>query len=192
VRAVVDRAVAVFARDLGCEVEIAHPGFADPFEAFWATVALDTDLKGMREMAKNLGDRMSPVVHHLLDREWTAEDFTDAVKTRKAVTNVMWKFMRRFDLLLTPTLAVPPFPVGTGGPQRIDGLQVRPADWSPFTFVMNLTGQPAANVPAGWTDTGLPVGMQIVGRHLADETVLRASAAFEAAAPWADRWPSLA
>jgi aspartyl-tRNA(Asn)/glutamyl-tRNA(Gln) amidotransferase subunit A len=191
VRAVVDRAVAVFARDLGCAVEVAHPGFADPFDAFWAIVALESDLVGMREMATRLGDRMSPVVRELLDREWTAEDFTGAVKTRKAVTNTMWKFMRRFDLLLTPTLAVPPFPVGTGGPQRIDGRQVRRSDWSPFTFVMNLTGQPAATVPAGWTDSGLPVGMQIVGRHLADETVLRASAAFEAAAPWADRWPSI-
>ena len=52
-----------------------------------------------------------------------------------------------------------------------------------------MTGQPAATVPAGFTEDGLPVGLQIVGRHLDDPTVLRASAAFEAAAPWADRWP---
>jgi aspartyl-tRNA(Asn)/glutamyl-tRNA(Gln) amidotransferase subunit A len=143
-------------------------------------------------MARQLGDRMSPVVHQLVNRDWTAEDFTNAVQTRKAVSNAMWVFMRRYDLLLTPTLAVPPFPIGANGPERIDGRAVRPADWSPFTFPLNLTGQPAATVPAGWTESGLPVGMQIVGRHLADETVLRASAAFEAAAPWADRWPPLA
>ena len=56
---------------------------------------------------------------------------------------------------------------------------------------MNMTGQPAASVPAGWTADGLPVGLQIVGRHLDDATVLRAAAAFEAARPWRDRWPAL-
>lgn len=54
-----------------------------------------------------------------------------------------------------------------------------------------MTGQPAATVPAGFTSDGLPVGLQIVGRHLADADVLRASAAFEAAAPWAQHWPQL-
>jgi aspartyl-tRNA(Asn)/glutamyl-tRNA(Gln) amidotransferase subunit A len=61
-----------------------------------------------------------------------------------------------------------------------------------FTLPINMTGQPAASVPAGWTTDGLPVGLHIVGGHLADETVLRASAAFEAAAPWQGRWPPLA
>jgi aspartyl-tRNA(Asn)/glutamyl-tRNA(Gln) amidotransferase subunit A len=54
-----------------------------------------------------------------------------------------------------------------------------------------MTGQPAASVPAGWTDEGLPVGLQIVGRRHADGTVLAASAAFEAASPWRDRRPGL-
>jgi aspartyl-tRNA(Asn)/glutamyl-tRNA(Gln) amidotransferase subunit A len=54
-----------------------------------------------------------------------------------------------------------------------------------------MTGQPAATVPAGFTEGGLPVGMQIVGRHLDDALVLRASAAFEAARPWKDRWPGM-
>jgi aspartyl-tRNA(Asn)/glutamyl-tRNA(Gln) amidotransferase subunit A len=54
-----------------------------------------------------------------------------------------------------------------------------------------MTGQPAANVPAGFTKDGLPIGLQIVGRQLDDATVLRAAAAYEAAAPWKDRWPSM-
>jgi len=103
----------------------------------------------------------------------------------------MWKFMRQYDLLLTPTLAVPAFATGISGPTRIDGREAGPTDWSPFTFPMNLTGQPAASIPAGWTADGLPVGLQIAGQHLADETVLRASAAFESAAPWAGRWPAI-
>jgi aspartyl-tRNA(Asn)/glutamyl-tRNA(Gln) amidotransferase subunit A len=61
----------------------------------------------------------------------------------------------------------------------------------PFTFPFNLTGQPAASVPAGWTADGLPVGLQIVGRRHADATVLAASAALEAARPWSDRRPGL-
>jgi aspartyl-tRNA(Asn)/glutamyl-tRNA(Gln) amidotransferase subunit A len=61
----------------------------------------------------------------------------------------------------------------------------------PFTFPFNLTGQPAATVPAGFTSTGLPVGLQIVGRRYGDRTVLAASAAFEAAVPWAVHRPPL-
>ena len=72
--------------------------------------------------------------------------------------------------------------------KKIDGRYVRPAQFIAFTFPLNLTGQPAANVPAGWTEEGLPVGLQIVGRHLEDWMVLRASANYEAAAPWRDRF----
>ena len=68
---------------------------------------------------------------------------------------------------------------------------VPPTQWICFTFPINMTGQPAASVPAGWTEEGLPVGLQIVGRHLADATVLRAAAAYESARPWAHRWPPL-
>ena len=191
VRTVVDRAVTIFERDLECSVELANPGFADPRDAFDAIVALESDLAGMRDLANRLGERMTPSLRAFLDRPWTAEDFTGAVLVRKAVTNAMWKFMRQYDLLLTPTLAVPPFSAGISGPSEIDGREVLPGDWSPFTFPMNLTGQPAATIPAGWTTDGLPIGLQIVGPHLGDEKVLRASAAFEAVSPWADRWPAV-
>jgi len=83
--------------------------------------------------------------------------------------------------------AEPGFPQG---PASIDG---RPTptmfDRLPFTFPFNLTGQPAATVPCGFTAEGLPVGLQIVGRWHADGTVLRAAAAFEALQPWAQRRP---
>ena len=100
-------------------------------------------------------------------------------------------FMARYDLLLTPTLAVPPFPIHMQRPEKINGRYVQPAEFLCFTFPVNLTRQPAASVPAGFIADGLPVGLQIVGRHLDDPMVLRASVAFEAVAPWRDKWPPL-
>lgn len=191
VRAVVDRAAEVFERDLGCVVERADPGWADPYESFWGVVVNESDLAGLRGLADDLGDRMTPHLVEVLRTEWTAEQFTTAVMGRKAVYNASWRYFRNYDLLLTPTLAVPPFEHGIQGPTTIDGREVEPFFWLSFTFPFNLTGQPAATVPAGFTPDGLPVGLQIVGRRLDDALVLRASAAFEAAAPWRDRWPAL-
>jgi aspartyl-tRNA(Asn)/glutamyl-tRNA(Gln) amidotransferase subunit A len=185
VRDIVERAVRVFETDLGCRVEQADPGFADPYDEFWGLVVADGDLRGMRAMAQEYP--MSPHLVDLLSRLWTAEDFTDAVLARKAVYNTMWRFMQNYDLLLTPTPTVPPFPVHTQDPERVGDRMVPPFQWLSFTLPINITGQPAASVPAGWTTDGL----HIVGGHLADETVLRASAAFETAAPWQGRWPPL-
>lgn len=77
------------------------------------------------------------------------------------------------------------------GPEIIEGRMVAPFHWLAFTFPMNMTGQPVASIPAGFTSDGLPVGMQIIGRHLDDPLVLRASANFEKARPWKNRWPPM-
>ena len=191
VREIATRAAAVFEKDLGCVVEAADPGWADPFDAFWGLVVGDTDLAGMRAMIDEHGTKMSPHLVEMLRRPWTAEELTGAGVVRQSVVNHMWRFMAGYELLLTPTLAVPPFPVHMQGPEIIDGRFVPTTSWLGFTYPINMTGQPAVTVPAGFTSTGLPVGLQIVGRHLADGTVLRAAAAFEAATPWADRWPDL-
>lgn len=99
--------------------------------------------------------------------------------------------MRDYDVLLTPTLPATAFRVGADAPES-DGDPDVPIDWTPFSYPFNLTGQPAATVPCGFDRNGLPIGLQIVGRWRDDVTVLRAAAAFEAAAPWADRVPDLA
>ncbi|MGI9148728.1 MAG: amidase [Chloroflexota bacterium] len=188
---VVARAANVFADLLGCEVEVAHPGFSNIEDTFWALVARDTDLAGMRAMADRHEDKMLPSLVALLRKPWTAEEFSNAAMARQAVANTMWRFMRGYDFLITPTLAVAAFDLGLPGPATIDGESVTPAHWLSFTFPFNMTGQPAATVPAGWTHDGLPVGLQIVGKHLDDPTVLKASAAFEVAQPWKDQWPPL-
>jgi aspartyl-tRNA(Asn)/glutamyl-tRNA(Gln) amidotransferase subunit A len=154
-------------------------------------VAADSDLTGMREMMKGREAEMSPHLVALVSRRWTAEEFTDAKNIRKMVCNKMWRFMANYDLLITPTLAVPAFPLYMQGPEIIEGHMVSTGNWLCFTYICNLTGQPAASVPAGFTKSGLPVGMQIIGRHLADRTVLAASGAFERARPWAQTWPKL-
>ncbi len=191
VRRVVGEAVEVFERDLGCIVEEAHPGWDDPGPYFWTLVACDSDLSGMREMMAGRESDVSPHLVALVQKEWTGREFTDAKRVRQMVANKMWRLMQRYDLLLTPTLAVPPFPVHMQGPEMIEGRMVTAGQWLAFTFPMNLTGQPAASIPAGFTDRKLPVGLQIIGRHLDDPLVLKASAAFEQARPWKHAWPPL-
>jgi aspartyl-tRNA(Asn)/glutamyl-tRNA(Gln) amidotransferase subunit A len=191
VRTVIDQAVTVFERDLGCTVERADPGWEDPYEALLPLIVCESDLAGLRRLADELGERMSPHLVDVLRLDWSAEQLTSAVVRRKAVYNAAWRFFRSYDLLVTPTLAVPPFEHGLQGPPVIDGREVEAFYWLSFTFPFNFTGQPAATVPAGFTQDGLPIGLQIVGRRLDDALVLRASAAYEAAAPWRDRWPAV-
>ena len=192
VRAVTSGAVQTFA-DLGCAVEEAAPGFDDPAEAFGTLMLLNTDLTRMRELAVKRGDEMDPELLPILESSLTLAQCTDAGFVRKDVYNTMADFFTRFDLLLTPTMATPPFELGVSQPAKVDGRAIPPGSpaWTPFTFPLNMTGQPAASVPCGWTDDGLPVGLQIIGPPKGDRLVLCAAAAFERAAPWAQRTPLL-
>lgn len=191
VSALTARAATVFERELGCVVEEAHPGWPDPYPVFWGSVLSETDLVGMRELAGELGNRMSPHLIAALESDWTAEQLTTALMGRKAIYNRAWRFFQRYDLLLTPTMPVPAFPHGQLGPTTIAGEPVDASARTWFTCPFNLTGQPAATVPAGWTSQGLPVGLQVAARRFDDALVLRACAAYEAAAPWAHLWPPL-
>ena len=88
-------------------------------------------------------------------------------------------------------MATPAFPIEEF-PSTIDGQRVDPRwGFTPFLYLFNLSGNPAASVPCGFTAQGLPVGLQVVGRNRDEATVLRASAAYEAAHPWSDRHPTL-
>jgi aspartyl-tRNA(Asn)/glutamyl-tRNA(Gln) amidotransferase subunit A len=120
---VVDQAVTVFERDLGCTVERADPGWEDPYQALLPLIVCESDLAGLRRLADELGERMSPHLAEVLHTDWTAEQLTSAVVGRQAVYNAAWRFFRSYDLLLTPTLAVPPFEHGLQGPATIDGRE---------------------------------------------------------------------
>jgi aspartyl-tRNA(Asn)/glutamyl-tRNA(Gln) amidotransferase subunit A len=101
-------------------------------------------------------------------------------------------FMEGWDFLLTPAVSVPAFPADRLQPE--DWPQ-HPWDWlmwAEFSYPFNWSGSPAASLPCGFTRAGLPVGLQVVGRRFDDLGVLQASAAFEAARPWAQHRPPLA
>ena len=173
-----------FVRDLGCIVEHTDPDWYNPWDTFAALEAMETDLVGLRRLVAEHGAPVSPSLQAVLDRPWTAEAFTDAIVGRKAVCNAMARLMQRYDLLLTPTVATQAFAAELDFPPGLE-------DWAPFTYPMNMTGQPASSVVAGWNSAGLPVGLQIAGRHLDDALVLRASGAFEQLQPWAQHRPPL-
>jgi aspartyl-tRNA(Asn)/glutamyl-tRNA(Gln) amidotransferase subunit A len=189
VAAVVAAAALRFERDLGASVEEVAAPFGDLIEMDRALIALETDLTGLRRLVAGREQEISPALRALLRRSWTAEEFTDAVTARKAAVNAMARFMSRYDLLITPTTPCTAFAIDRAGPGHIAGVSVEDDAWTPALYPANLTGQPAASVPVGWTSQGLPVGLQIVGRRLADALVLSAAAAFERIQPWADRRP---
>jgi aspartyl-tRNA(Asn)/glutamyl-tRNA(Gln) amidotransferase subunit A len=101
------------------------------------------------------------------------------------------KIFETYDILLTPTMPVTAFDQGIMGPDKIAGKDVDPTAIAAFTIPFNFTGQPAASIPCGFTKAGMPVGLQIVGRRFDEATVIKASAAFEQACPWADKRPQL-
>ena len=76
------------------------------------------------------------------------------------------------------------FPTVKGKPLNI-------SNWMSFTYPFNLTGLPAASIPCGWTDSGLPIGMQIIGKRYDEKTVLQVSKAFEEIAPWQSKRPEI-
>jgi len=191
VRALCETAAAEF-ESLGCHVEVVSPGWEDP-EAWFGTLIAAQFYAAWSDRLPDAEPLMDPTLVTLIRRGGAvpARDYVRAVDRIEAYWAEVRAFLERFDLLLMPTVAVPPFDAGARPPREVDGRSVSVLGWMPFTFPFNLTGQPAASVPAGFTDDGLPVGLQIVGRRHADATVLAAAAAFEAARPWSDRRPRL-
>ena len=94
------------------------------------------------------------------------------------------EFFARYDYLLTPCMAVPPFPVEQNYPDHIAGKPMQTyIDWIAPTFVLSLTGLPVASVPAGLDSGGMPVGLQISGKQFGEEAVLALAAIIQAANP---------
>jgi len=140
---------------------------------------------------KKWRDQMDPNLIKLIEAGVTypVTGYMKAVAQRKAFHEKVYKLMRDYDILVTPTTAIPAFELGMMFPPKINGKGVSPTGWQPFTFPFNLTGQPAATIPCGWSKDGLPIGMQIVGHQYDELTVLQVSKAFQDIAPWQNKRP---
>lgn len=174
-------AVRVFS-DLGAHVDELDPGFANPWECFtkfWYAGAANLVRAFTPEQRKQLDPALAEIAEQ--GAAIPLLDYLDATNERGALGQHMDAFHQRFDLLLTPSLPIPAFQAGREVPEMPD--QDRWTDWTPFSYPFNLTQQPAASIPCGLTEAGLPVGLQIVGPKYDDALVLRASRAFESARP---------
>jgi Asp-tRNA(Asn)/Glu-tRNA(Gln) amidotransferase A subunit family amidase len=182
--------------EAGAKVEARHPGWPDP--AAFHAIIYEVNV-GARQVdrAAEHPDWIEPSLMQMIDtaRRVSAIDHTKALLQRTVFYNQARQFFESCDLLLTPQMPVgawPAEPAWPQGPRAIDGRPTSSMfDRLPFTYPFNLTGQPAATVPCGFTSEGLPVGLQIVGRWHADALVLRAAACFEAIQPWAAKRPPL-
>jgi aspartyl-tRNA(Asn)/glutamyl-tRNA(Gln) amidotransferase subunit A len=124
--------------------------------------------------------------------KFTVKDLKWADLQRERIYEEICRHFKSYDILITPTLTCTAFKIGTDWAHEIDGKDVsnQPLAWQPHTPPFNLSGHPAASIPCGWSNDGLPIGMQIVGKRLDDMTVLQVSQAFEEIAPWQDKKPN--
>ncbi len=176
--------------EVGLRVEEASPDLGDPS---WILQTLYGGAQAGAHAARAAEQKaqMDPalVAYAEASASLTVVEYLRAVTARQVLVEALRRFFERYDLLLTPTLGLPAFPLGLVGPREVAGREVTHLGWT-LCYPFNYSGQPAISVPAGWTASGLPVGLQIVGRRLEDALVLRAAATFEAVRPWAARRPT--
>ncbi|MDD4859596.1 MAG: amidase [Dehalococcoidales bacterium] len=188
----VTEAAVKFFSNSGGEVEAASPENNSPEKLFSDTVGV-----GLANFLKNKlpvwKDKMDPALVRFIEMHLNvlATEYAGAFQQQLDYCGRMQSFFQKYDLLLTPTVAVLPFDANKYSVKEIDGVKVSPLAWMAFTYPFNVTGQPAATVPCGFTDDGLPVGLQIIGRRFDDVAVLKAAAVFEQISPWAHKRPCL-
>ncbi len=184
------RAAAAVLADAGAHVEQADPGFADPVDAFhalWFAGAASV----LRAYGRDDVQKVDPGLRRVVERASaiSTADYLDAMALRVDLGVRMGRFHQTYDLLLTPTLPITAFPKGRDVPPGWHSLDW--TSWTPYTYPFNMTQQPAASVPCGFTSSGLPVGLQIIGPRHADALVLRAARAYERATEWTSVRPPL-
>ncbi len=171
--------------EMGHRVEIWEGKLPDSGET-WANL-MNGDLLG--QLRHTLGTYRNDMGKTLVRSLDSAESFTmadqiEAQRMRSTLNRKLWQFFERYDLLLTPTMPTEAFGAKGPPPSEINGEPIPLLGAVAFTYPFNLTGHPAASVPAGLTAKGLPVGLQIIGPHLRDDLVLQTARAYEEASPW--------
>jgi amidase len=187
---VAEGATRVF-RSLGARLEAACPSFSEVNDIVLGTRGVSMVASYAQHLPRWKNEMQKGLV-------WNIEQglalTPEAIGRAETLRALLWQRVRAFmetrDLLILPTTSVPPFPVEQPYPTEINGQPLENyIQWAFLTYGITLTGLPAISVPCGFTRSGLPVGLQIVGRRHQEAAVLRAAAAFEAAAPWADEIP---
>lgn len=173
----------------GAKLVDAEMPFDDPVEIFqvlWHAGAafLLGELPDEKKQALDPG--LQRVVAH--GESLSLRDYQSAVKAREQLGSAMRAFMLDFDALITPTLPIPAFEAGFNAPNDQHGDW---EGWTPFSYPFNLTQQPAACVPNGFTKSGLPTSLHIVAPQYRDDLALRIAGGFEAATDWHKHHPKL-
>jgi amidase len=193
VRSVFERAVGVF-RSLGSRLDTTCPDMSDVPEIVRSS-------RGFLMVARH-ADKLPE--HRAVLQEGLVENTEQglALSSRdiargELLRTQLWQRVREFlaarDLWITPTAAVPPFPIERPHVLEVNGQPLGKGMQRSFlTYAFSVLGLPAISIPCGFTSSGLPGGLQIVGRRRGEATVLRAAAAFETAQPWAHLIPPLA
>jgi amidase len=177
--------------ELGHEVEeLDMPFDADlvpHFETLWAAMATLTPVAPDRE------ERLRPLTRHLRERgnAVTAPELFMAQAALQLAVRLALPVAGQYDVVLHPTLAQPPVPIGYFDDVDPTENFERQKRFTPYTSIYNVTGQPAVSVPLHWTDGDLPIGVMLVGRMSDEATLISLSAQLEAARPWADRHPPI-
>ena len=174
--------------ELGHDVRDASPPWHEPdlFDTFIAVWQVGPALHGVDEKL------MTPLNRGLVEsaRASTAIDYGRAVAWLQALARRIVALWDELDVLLTPTLALTPVPIGWQ--ESADGAieqLLRNTEFTPFTAVANLTGLPAMSIPLHWSDEDIPIGVQAIGPPAGEELLLRLAAQLEAARPWTHRRP---
>ncbi len=186
----VEDAVSVFEK-LGCKVELVEHVFDDPVEQFMAEFFAGAGTR-LRSVLLERRELLDPAVARTLDKalSQTMNSYYGTVFQRYDLRTKLCAFFEKYDALLTPTLPVAAFDAERDYPEGLaddDNILA----WIFYTYPFNLTGLPAASIPAGFTKAKLPVGLQIVGRHLGEHLIFRLAAAFEEERPWAGQRPPM-
>ena len=186
----VEAAVKAFS-DMGHEVEENYDSL-EPMAEHWMIMGRFQSLASMYDEVTNHIDLFSPGYARGFQyvKEVSALRFREAYVARTRLNEWLGRLFEKYDLLLTPTMPLEAFAAEGPIPTEVEGEAL--GGWIiTFTAPFNFSGHPAATVRAGFTDSGLPAGLQIVAERHRDDLVLQASYAYESARPWNDRWPDM-
>lgn len=193
IRTVIDGHRKTF-ESLGCVVEEAEPDFSPAETCFRVFRALGS-AHAQAARLKASPEALKATIREEAERglRLTALEIAEAEAARTTLWRTFQAFMSKYEYFILPTTQVPPFSLDVEFPAEVAGVPMRNyIDWMKSCWYISATGNPAASVPAGFTPEGLPVGLQIVGRHHADFAALQLAHAFEQATGVGRKRPSIA